>query len=101
MLPAGNLFQNEQPNFVAGIEKMTGLRIVRGSNDVALELIAQNVSISPLNACGHRLTDPGERLVTIKSSQLNNFAVQFKARIGELGLATTKAAGVFVNDLRT
>ena len=35
VLPAGNFFQDEQADFVAGIEEMAGLRIVRGADDVA------------------------------------------------------------------
>ena len=39
MLPAGDLFEHQQADFVAGIEKMARLRIVRGAHDVALELL--------------------------------------------------------------
>ena len=44
VLPAGNLFQNEQADFVAGIEEVARLRVVRGADDVALELVAQNMA---------------------------------------------------------
>src|SRR5580698_7686683 len=42
VLPSGYLFQNEQPNLIAGIQKMPGLRIVGGADDVAFKLIPKN-----------------------------------------------------------
>ena len=44
VLPAGNFFQHQKAVFVAGIEKMAGLRIVRGADDIAIEVAAQNVA---------------------------------------------------------
>ena len=52
VLPAGNLFENEQADLVAGIKKMTRLRIVRCADDVALELVAQDLCVAALGAAG-------------------------------------------------
>ena len=100
VLPAGNLFENEQADFVAGVKKVARLRIVRGADDVALELVAQDLGVAALGAAGHGLADKGKRLVTIEAAQLDDFAVQFEAVIGELGFAKAEAAGVFVQHLR-
>ena len=35
VLPAGNLLQHQQSNFIAGIQKMPRLRIMRGAYDIA------------------------------------------------------------------
>jgi hypothetical protein len=52
VLPAGNLFEHQQADLVAGIEKMARLRIVRGAHDVAVQILAQDVGIAALDAPG-------------------------------------------------
>src|SRR6266404_3722619 len=99
VLPAGNLFQDEETDFVASVEKMARLWIVRSPDDVALELVAQNLGIAALNAAGHGLSNERKSLMTIEASELDDFAVKLKTMIGKLRLATTKAAGVFINHL--
>ena len=101
VLPAGDLFEHEQADFVAGVEKMTRLRIVRGADDVALELVAQDLGVAALGAAGHGLPDKGKGLMAVESAQLDDLAVQFEAVIGKLGLAKAEAAGVFVQKLGT
>ena len=98
VLPAGNLFQNEQADFVAGIKKMTRLRVVRRANDIALEFVAQNLRVAPLSAARHGLPHKGKRLMTVEAAQLDDFAVQLEAVIGELRFAEAKAAGVFIHN---
>ena len=100
VLPAGNLFQHQQADFVAGIEEVARLRIVRGANDVALELVAQDLRVAALHAAGHGLAHPGKGLMTIESAQLDDLAVEFEAVIGKLRLAETEAARVFIEQLR-
>ena len=92
VLPAGNFLQHQQSDFVAGIEKVARLRIVRGAHDIALELVAQNVRVAALGAAGHRLADKGKGLMTVQPAQLDHFAVEFEAVVGELRLAETDGA---------
>jgi hypothetical protein len=92
VLPAGNFFQNQKADFVAGIKKMTRLRIMRRADDVALELATQNLRVAALNAAGHRLSGEGKSLMTIETSQLDDLAVELEAVVGELGLAETETA---------
>ena len=99
VLPAGDFFQNQQADLVAGIEKVTRLRIMRRANDVAFELVAQDLGVSALRPARHCLTNPREGLMAIEAAQLDDFAIQFETVIGELGFAETKTAGVFVDDL--
>src|SRR5690348_10241556 len=101
VLPARNFFQDEETDFIAGIQKMPGLRVVRRANNVALQLVPENLRVAALNASWHRLTDPWECLVPIKPSQLDDLTVEFKAVIGELGFAETESAGILVKDLRS
>ncbi len=101
MLPARNLFQNQKADFVAGIKEMTRLWIMRGADNVALELVAQNLRVATLRTSWHGLPDPGKGLMTIEPAQLDDLAVQLEAVIGELGLTEGETAGVFVHDLRS
>ena len=94
VLPAGNLFEDEQADLVAAIEEVARLRIVRGADDVAVEVLAQDVGILALHACGHRLTDEGKGLVAIEAAQLDDFAVEREALVGEDGFAEADAARV-------
>src|SRR5579871_2290140 len=92
VLPARNLFQDEQADFIAGVQKMAGLRIVRCTNDIAFQLLAQNLCVATLNATRHRLTHPREGLMSIKPAQLDDLAVEFKTVVGKLGPAETESA---------
>ena len=91
VLPAGNLFENEQSHLVAGVEKMARLRIVRCAHDVAVQLVAQDVGVATLRATRHRLANERKRLMTVEAAQLDDFAIQLEAVIGEFGVAETDA----------
>ena len=75
MLPARNLFQNQKSQLVACIKKVPGLRIVRGTHDVALELIAKDLRVATLNTSRHRLSYKGKSLMAVKAAQLDHLAV--------------------------
>ncbi len=45
VLPAGNLFEHQQADLVAAIEEVARLRIVRGADDVAVQIVAQDVGV--------------------------------------------------------
>src|SRR5215467_7932292 len=68
MLPARNLFQDEKTDFIAVVERMPRLWVVRGTDDVAFELVAQDLCIAALDAARHRLTDQWESLMAIKAA---------------------------------
>ena len=99
VLPTGDFFEDQQSYFVAGIQKMTGLRIMRSANDIALKFIAQDFGVALLRPPRHRLPDVGKGLMTIKATQLDHFAVQLKPVIGELRLAKTEPARILVQGL--
>ncbi len=48
----GDFFQNQQADFVAGIQKMARLRIVRGADDIAFQFVPQNLRVAALNPAG-------------------------------------------------
>ena len=64
--------------FIASVEKMPRLRIVRRAHDVAFEFLAQDSRIAPLHARRHCLTDEGKGLMPVEPAQLDDFAVQRK-----------------------
>ena len=97
VLPAGNLFEDQQADLVAAVEEVPRLRIVRGAHDVAVQVLAQDVGVAALHARGHGLADEGEGLVAVEAAQLDDFAVEGEAVVGEGGLAEADAAGVFVD----
>ena len=99
VLPAWNLFQNEKAEFIAGIKEMTGLRIMRGPDNIALEFVAQDLGITALRPCRHSLSNKWKRLMPVEAAQLDDLAVQFEPVIGELGFPETETARIFVNYL--
>jgi hypothetical protein len=96
VLPAGNFLEDEEAYFVASIEEMAGLRIVRSANDVAMELVAEDARIAALCAAGHGLSDEGEGLMAVEAAELDDFAVQLEAVVSELGFAEAEGALVLV-----
>ena len=92
VLPAGNLFQNQKTDLVAGVEEVAGLRVVRGADDIAMQVLAQDQSVLALHACGHGLADPWECLMAIKAAQLDDCAVEREALRCEAGLSPSKSA---------
>ena len=93
VLPTRNFLEHQQANFIAGIQKMPRLRIVRGSDNIALELVAQYLRVAPLHPAGHGLSHEGKRLVPIQSAQLDHLAVELKSVVGELSVTKTDDAG--------
>src|SRR5437660_3634070 len=72
---------------------------MRSANDVALELVAEDIGVPSLRSAGHRLPHPGKSLMPVESAQLDDFAIQLEAVIGELCFAESETARVFVDDL--
>ncbi len=80
VVPARNLFEDEKAHFVAGIEEMTGLWIVRSAYDVAVEAVSQDAGIATLRAAGHGLADEGKRLMAVEAAELDDCAIELEAR---------------------
>ncbi len=98
VLPAGNLFEDQQADLVAGIEEVARLRIVRGADDVALQVLAQDEGVAALHAAGHGLAHPGEGLMAVEAAQLDDRAVERESLRRELRFAEADAARVAVED---
>src|SRR5690348_2847052 len=75
VLPAGDFFEDEQAEFVAGIEEIWRLRVMGSSHNVALELPLQNISIATLTAGTHRLSHKREGLMPVQSAELDHLAI--------------------------
>src|SRR3954471_15796716 len=71
---------------------------MRSANDVALELIAQDVGVATLGAGRHRLAHPGESLMSIQATQLDDLAVEFETVICELGFAESEPPVILIQD---
>src|SRR4051794_38223762 len=80
-LPAGQLLENEETDFIAALQKLRILRIMRCSNDIDPELVLQDLGVARLQSIGRRSPDERERLVAIEPSQLEGFAVDVEATI--------------------
>src|SRR5579863_802117 len=78
MLPTRDLFEDEESHFVACIDKMSRLRVVRRAHDIAVHHVAQDIRVAALAASRHCLPDKGKRLMAIEPSQLDYLAVQFE-----------------------
>ena len=79
VLPTGNLLEHQQSDLIAGIEEMARLRIVRGADDIALQVLAQNDGVTALDAGRHGLADPREGLMAIQAAQLDDRAVELES----------------------
>jgi hypothetical protein len=76
MLLAGNLFENQQTDLIAAVQKMPRLGIVRCPHDVAMQVLAQNIGILALYARWHCLSHEREGLMPVQSAQLDNLSVE-------------------------
>src|ERR1700738_2607545 len=97
VLPAGDLFQNQKAQFIARVEKMRRLGIMRGARNVQLEFFLQDAGVTSLHASRHRSAYPGKRLMAIQPAKLYYLAVQFEPAFGETGLPKAYAPAVFVD----
>src|ERR1700734_300542 len=68
---------------------MPRLRIMRGPNDIALELMPQDMRIAALHPAGHSLANKREGLMPIEPSQFDNLPVQLESMVGKLRFAKT------------
>src|SRR4051812_9652250 len=91
VLPTGNLLEDQQPDLVAGVQEVRRLWVVRGPDDVALDLVLENQGILALDTGRHRAADVRKGLVAVEAAQLDAAAVQEEAFWGEAGVAEPEA----------
>src|SRR6476659_8081979 len=89
MLPARNLLQHHKSVFIAGIQEMRRLWIVRRTHDVTFQFLLQNPGIASLHTGRHCLPNKRKCLVTIKSAKLEMLTVEHKSIWSELSFAKT------------
>src|SRR5438874_6544903 len=99
MLPRGNLLTHEQATLIASVQEVLRLRIMGGTDDVAVQLVSQDVGIAALYPPRHRLTNIGEGLVAVEAAQLDDLTIQFEAMVRKLSLPKAEAARIFIQDL--
>src|SRR2546423_9004095 len=75
VLPAGNFLEDQQAIFIAAIEKMRRLWIMRRAHDVALEFFSQNPRVTLLDSRGHCLTKVRKSLMAIQTTQLQMLSI--------------------------
>jgi len=100
VLPAGDLFENQQPHLIARIQKIGRLRIMRSADDVAMQLMLQNPCIAPLDARRHGPANVRKRLMPVQPTQLHMPAVQPESRRRELRLPEPDPRAVLISRLR-
>ena len=83
VLPAGDLGEYQQSQFVAAVDKMLRLGIVRGAHGVEPQLALENVGIQPLHRARHRVADVRIALVAVEPDQLQFPAIEVKPVCGE------------------
>src|SRR5208282_5486317 len=96
VLPAGDLFEHQQSDLVASVEKRRRLRIMRCPDDVALELAPEDVGVAALDARGHGSSDKWKCLMAIEAPQFHMLPVQHESGGREPRGAETDAGRVFV-----
>src|SRR2546423_4686924 len=69
MLPSGNFLEHEQSDLITTVKEVPRLRIMRSANNIAFQILAENVRIALLYATGHRLPHERERLMPIEPAQ--------------------------------
>ena len=87
VLPAGDLLEHQQAGFVAGIQEMRRLRIVRGAHEVALQVVLKNEGVAPLHPGGHGAAHVREGLVAVQPAQFQVLPIEEETLFGEAGLA--------------
>ena len=77
---------------------MPRLRIVRCTDDIALQICFQDSRIAALGAARHCLANEWKRLMTVESTQFDDLAIQLEAVVRELRLAKTDRAAFSINE---
>ena len=96
VLPARNLFKHQQADLVAAVQKVGGLRVVRGAHQVALEHVFHDVGVFGLGALAHGVAHVGVALVAVEATDFDRLAIEEKALGGEARGAEAEAGAVLV-----
>ncbi len=96
VLPARNLFKHQQADLVTPVQKVGGLRVVRGANQVALEHVFHDVGIFGLGALAHGVAHVGVALVAVEAADFERLAVKEETFGGEARSAKAEAGAVLV-----
>src|SRR5215210_3062743 len=97
VLPPWHLLEDQEPQLVAAVQEVSGLRIVGGTDDVALELVFQDPSVAPLRPGRHRSPHVWVGLVSVQAAQLEMSPVEVEAAWREPCLPKADPSGVLVN----
>jgi len=65
VLPAGDLFKNQQSKLIARVQKIGRLRIVRSADYIAMQLVLQDPRIAALDAGRHGASNVRKGLVPV------------------------------------
>jgi hypothetical protein len=99
VLPAGELREDQKADLVAAVDERLGLRIMRGTDGIAAELVFQDIGIFPLQAVRHGIADVGIGLMTVEAAQADLLSVQIKAVRPERHPAEAEPDILFVQQL--
>src|SRR5437870_4443221 len=81
VLPAGDFLEHEQANLIAAIEEVRRLRVVAGADDVAREIVLEDLRVLALEPRGSGGADVRVRLMTIEPVQLDVAIVEVEAAV--------------------
>src|SRR5260370_39232255 len=99
MLPPWDFLQYQQSNFIAAVEKVPRLRIMRCPHDVAMQILPQNYRIPTLYPRGHRLSYKWKRLMTIQPPELDDLSIERESMVRKRCLAKANPAHIFVDHM--
>ena len=86
ILPAGRLLPDHHAEFVASVEEMRGLRIMRAAHHVAVQLEFEDLRVPALQSGGGGHAGIREELMAIEAEDLQSLAVQVETARLEHGL---------------
>ena len=89
MVPAGRFLPHHEAQFVACVEEVRGLRVMRAAHHVAVEVVLDDLGVPPLQAGAGRHADVGEELVPVQAEYLEPLAVQEESVRAERRLPET------------
>src|SRR5574344_758994 len=99
MLPSWNFGEYKQSYFIASVDKILTLRIVRRTHFVESELVLEDVRVFTLNVLWHCITDVRITLVAVESAQFYFFIVEIEAGAVKTDIPKAKTSRHHIDDL--
>ena len=96
---ARNLGEDQKPQFIAAIQKMMRLRIMRRPNSITPQFLLQDAGILPLQASRHSIPHIGIGLAAAESADRKPSAVQIESAHLPANMAKTDAIGMDIHGL--